>query len=1200
MNIKQIFKEDINRPINGVVQAGQIDEETIHTELREYVVTDEILNSLKEFYKNYEEVYNVPTKDVGVWISGFFGSGKSHFLKILSYLLDNKTIKGRAPFEYFESKIKDETLLAVMRDVGAKPSDALLFNVGSEASTNATRGSKESIIEIILRIFNEHVGYSTTLWVADFERQLERDGKYELFTNKIKALYDEEWETYRLKFRIRFGKIIDALTAIGYDEASADFLVRNTQKEFSISAKQLGQLIAAYCQSKGNDYRLVFLIDEVGQYIGMDNSLMLDLQNAVEEIGAATNGQAWIAITSQESITSVANIVDTTSFSKIQGRFKTRINLSSTNTDEVLKRRLLEKTETAVKTLEVIYEPNEQIIRNRLAFDDEQKRTQYHAAYRSTEEFVATYPFVPYQVELLQMVLEKIGVHGEGSSYASRGERSLLKSFQDAAIKHNDDSLGTLVTMAEFYPTIRQHLESTIVQTISRAEKRAANNEGLVEADVEILKVLYLIKGIAHIPATPNNIAALLLPRIDAERNELAIKESLNRLEGTLFIEKHADGTFSFLSDEEQEINSEIKNVDVNMTTIKENLVETFFAENYKKAKFTTSNGFVFDYNKRFDNYTKSNMKHPLTMQIITTDMTATEAAVQAIEGQMIIKLDHNLIAEAEEAIRLSEQTRRYVSAKRNASTTQAQHRIYDAKLANVDDYDVKAKELLTKACETATFYIQMQERTFRGNFEKQVNDAFEMLVQNTYKYLEYMDEPIPMKHVISEWKRMYEQGIQQDLLNATGNIRAYNEVLRYLEELIRNHQKPSLKEVLDKYSQVPYGWTEQDTIGILLALMHDSKVKLTITDELFSPANATEFYTKLNRTSDRDTIRVVPEVEVDPKVRKEFMSLYKELFGRLDGGDSYQEFANALKAAMEKHFLAPLQDITTYYQNNHSSSYPYPEYAKVISISNDVQRMLQIRDDEQLVQAFIDAEDDLLDAQEELEILTGFYLNKPIKRFDEAVQFLRSIESDLAQTESDDVKLLKKQLTDILVKPQPYKDIPLIPAIIEKLQQAIQDEVTAYKQMVAMQITQLEQTLQELQEFYSNNEAVSTVIAAKMPSFTQMQQQLLAAESIMLIKMKLSELRDVTAHIQQAAQEKEDELIHVTPPVTGELPPSSSDVPPPVVREKGTKIISSETLYRMLHKTEIQTQSELEDLLYELKQQLLKELKEHTLKFEK
>ncbi|WP_274307983.1 BREX system P-loop protein BrxC [Solibacillus daqui] len=1195
MIIKDIFKEDINRPINGVVQAGQMDQNTIYTELKEYVVTTEILDNIKEFYRNYQDVYKTPSKDIGIWISGFFGSGKSHFLKILSYLLDGKRINGIEPYEFFKDKVEDEDLLRIMKNIGEKPSDALLFNLGAESATKTNQVKKETIIEVVLRMFNEHLGYSTTLWIADFERQLAMDNNYGSFCLKIEEMYDEPWQKFRIKYRSRMGKMIRALEELGYDKVSADFLVRNIHSEFSISAKELGQLIAQYCGSKGSDYRLVFLIDEVGQYIGMDNNLMLDLQNVVEEIGAAANGQAWVAITSQESIKSVANVVDTTSFSKIQGRFKTRINLSSSNTDEVLKRRLLEKSGTGTKTLETMYEPNEQLIRNRLSFDKE--KTQYRSAYRSTDEFVAIYPFVPYQVELLQAVLEKIGIHGEGTSYASRGERSLLKSFQDAAIKHNYDELGTLVTMAEFYPTIRQHLESTIVQTITKAESRSINNEGLYAADVDILKVLYLIKGVDHIQATPNNIAALLLTRIDAEQNETAIKESLNRLEQTMFIEKHADGTYSFLSDEEQEINSEIRNVDINVSIIKANLAETFFSEMYDKAKFTNSKGFIFEYNKRFDNYSKSNMKYPLTMQVITGFMSTAEAALQSVEGQMVVYLNEDLVAEAEEAIRLSEQIRRYVSAKRNPSTTQAQHRIYDTKLASVDDYDRKAKELLAKACESAIFYIQMQERIFRGSFEKQVNDAFEMLVQNTYKYLEYIDEPIPMKNVTTEWKRLYEQGIQQDLLNTTGNIRAYNEVLRYLEELINLHQKPSLKEVLEKYSLVPYGWTEVDTIGILLALLHDSKLKFTITDELFSPAIAADFYTKLNRATDRDKIRVVPEIEVDPKVRRDFTGIYRKLFGRLDCGDSYQEFANALTIVMNKNFIEPLENIENRYKQAISSQYPYPEYSLVTSLKNEIIRLLQIRDPERLVRTFIEAEDDLDGSLKKLEGLISFYFKTPIERFDEAVQFLTKVQNDLAHTQSDEVKLLKKKLTDILVKSEPYKVIPLIPETIEKLQQAIEKEVVEQKQAVGKQIEQLEQKLSELQEYYSNNEAVSSLIAERMSRFTNAQQQLVVADSLIKIQMKLSELRDVTAQIQQAAKQKEDELLRVVVNPVDVTP--TGTIPPLVIREKGTKVISTQILRGMLVKTEIQTQSELDDLLAELKQQLLKELKDNTLKFD-
>jgi len=1194
MIIQDIFKKDIQRSINGVVQAGQIDDQTIQTELEEYVVTTEISDNLKAFYKNYEKTYIVPTKNVGVWVSGFFGSGKSHFLKILSYLLDGKAVGGKAPFEYFQDNTTDSALLDAMARIEAKSSDALLFNVGSEAGANAARGNKESIIEIILRIFNEHLGYSNTLWVADFERQLASDHKYDLFRSKIEEKNEEPWEAFRAKFRLRYAKIIAALCEVGYESDTADFLVKSAQKEFSISAVQLGELVAQYCQSKGSDYRLIFLIDEVGQYIGADNNLMLDLQNAVEEIGAATMGQAWVVVTSQEKITAVTNITNTKDFSKIQGRFDTRINLSSSNTDEVLKRRLLEKTDTASKTLETLYEPSEQLIRNRLSFDKD--RTQYRSGYRSTAEFVETYPFVPYQVELLQAVLEKIGIHGEGSSYASKGERSLLKAFQEAAIHNGQEPLGNLVTMAEFYPTIRHHLESSIVQTITKAETRAKNAEGLYDFDVAVLKVLYLIKGIEHIKATPNNIATLLLNRIDAEQNELGIKESLNRLEQTMFIEKHADGTYSFLSDEEQEINKEIRNVDVNPIRIKERLGDAFFTEMYPKAKYDYKKT-IFDYNKRFDNYAKTKMNYTLTMQVITGAMSSAEAALQAVEGQMVIYLNEELIAEAEEAIRLAEQIHRYVNLKRNPSTTQAQHRIYDAKMASIEEYGEKSVELLHKACETATFYIQMQERSFRGSFEKQVSDAFDLLIENTYKYLEYIDEPIVVKSAKEQWKHLAENGIGEDLLGLTGNKRAYNEVLHYLEELIRKHEKPSLKDFIDKYSLVPYGWSEYDTIGIVIALMQAGKVKLTVSDEPFNQVVTPQFYEKLTRVTEREKIRVTPEIEVDPKVRREFTSIYKDLFGRLDAGDSYQEFANTTMSTIDKQFIEQLNKMDERRNKSLSPEYSYPEGSKINTLKIELLRLTQIREPEQLVKSFIDAEDDLFEWQKAIEQLSGFYLKKPIERFDEAVIFLNQSQNDLRYTQSDQVNLLKKQMTDILTKAAPYRDIPLLPSLIEKLGQAIHDEVVEQKQGLASQIVQLEKKLEDIKDYYSNNDLVTALIQQRMPQFKVLQQEILESGSLVTIQLNLAELRNVTEAIQVAAKRKEEELYRQVQ----DNPPTADEPTKPafVVHEKGTKVISSRELKTMLTRTSIETQSDLDAVLTELRTQLIKELKDNILKIE-
>ncbi|MEH6954443.1 BREX system P-loop protein BrxC, partial [Neobacillus drentensis] len=582
MQVKEIFKKDIFRNINGVVQAGQLDHDTIKNELEEYVMTEEVTEYFQKFYENYTAVYKNPTKDIGVWLSGFFGSGKSHFLKILSYLLDGKEIEGRKPYVYFIEKTNNQKLLSMMQEVDGKDSDALLFNIDSMSSSGSA--NKERIVEVFLRVFNRHLGYSDTLWLADMERQLDEEGQYATFKEKIQSLFNTDWEEFRLKAVIRRKKIVQALVETGYDEETANSFFEISKNNFSMNSEQLSKLIANYCRNRGPEYRLVFLVDEVGQYIGTDVNLMLNLQTVVEDVGGATKGQAWIIVTSQEKIKAVANIHSTNDFSKIQGRFATRINLSSANTDEVIKRRILEKTEPAEKTLKMTYEPIEQLVRNRLSFD--QNSTQLRSGYRTAEEFAALYPFIPYQVDLLQKVFNKIRIHGEGGTSLAHGERSLLKAFQEAAKMNAAEQIGNLVTLAEFFPSIRNFLETSITRTISRAEDRARNNEGITTEDISVLKVLYLIKGIDEIKATSNNIATLLLETIHDDQNDTPIKESLNRLEQAMFIEKHADGTYSFLSDEEQEINKEIRSVEINQAKVKEQLGDLFFTKMYPKAKY--------------------------------------------------------------------------------------------------------------------------------------------------------------------------------------------------------------------------------------------------------------------------------------------------------------------------------------------------------------------------------------------------------------------------------------------------------------------------------------------------------------------------------------------------------------------------------------------------------------------------------------
>ncbi len=179
--IGELFAKDIHRNINGVIKVGQLSEEAVRQELEEYVITRELDRYLRQFYEAYEASLDTPTDKIGVWISGFFGSGKSHFLKILSYLLADKRAGGRSALEIFEEKIPDKMLHAAMVRSAHAPSDIIPFNIDSKADATS-KADKEAIVKVLMKVFNDHLGYfGSDLAIADFERTLDKRGRYEAF-----------------------------------------------------------------------------------------------------------------------------------------------------------------------------------------------------------------------------------------------------------------------------------------------------------------------------------------------------------------------------------------------------------------------------------------------------------------------------------------------------------------------------------------------------------------------------------------------------------------------------------------------------------------------------------------------------------------------------------------------------------------------------------------------------------------------------------------------------------------------------------------------------------------------------------------------------------------------------------------------------------------------------------------------------------
>lgn len=563
MQLRDMYKSDINRDINGVIKVAQDDEHSIVQELSEYVITKELRRHFNTFLNHYERSLEQPTDKIGVWISGFFGSGKSHFLKMLSYLLSNRTVGGKKAVAYFADKFDDPMMYAQLENCVKVPTETILFNIDSKSPLTK---DKTAILRIFAKVFYEHQGfYGNDLKIAKLEQFIAKSGKTEPFQKSFERINGGSWESSRNSFSFFEDDIVAAMCeALGMSETAARNWF-NGEEEIELSIEQLVSEIKEYVESKGKDNRLLFMIDEVGQYIGSDSDLMLNLQTIVEEIGTKCGGRVWVMVTSQEAIDSITKISGD-DFSKIQGRFNTRLSLSSSSVDEVIKKRILTKTEIAEQLLQQQYEKNHQVLKNLFTFS--------HAildlkGYAGEGEFVETYPFVPYQFRLMQNVLAEIRKHGNSGKHLSGGERSMLSGFQEAAQAIQNKDEYALVPFYLFYDTLHTFLDSSIRRVIDRCQDAADHHDGIEQYDVNILKLLYLVRYVDDIKANVDNISILMAEdiRTDKISTRLEIQQSLDRLVSQNYVSRTGD-TYTFLTDDEQDIAREIRNTPVDSAII--------------------------------------------------------------------------------------------------------------------------------------------------------------------------------------------------------------------------------------------------------------------------------------------------------------------------------------------------------------------------------------------------------------------------------------------------------------------------------------------------------------------------------------------------------------------------------------------------------------------------------------------------------
>ena len=877
MIIKDLFKKDIGRSIQGVVTIGNEDEEQKWQELEEYVCTDEIVKSFRTFFRRYRESITVPTEKIGVWITGFFGSGKSHFLKILGYILENEEVAGWEAAKYFDEKIKDEMVKADIKASAKAKNKVVLFNIDSKAKSDS-KMKTQAIMDIMLRAFNESVGYcGTSPWVADMERALDNEGKLEAFSSKFEEISGKNWKETRAKALLNRDYIIKALVAVrNMSEESAKQFIDDQTRNFTNTTEEFAKIVNDYCKKNGT--RVIFLMDEVGQFIGDNTQLMLNLQTCVEDLGKYCRGQAWVIVTSQQELKAM---IDSTKdkqqdFSKIQGRFDTRLLLSGANADEVIKKRILEKKDTAKTPLGSLYDANSSKLSNLILFPG--KPTW--SGYKDVDEFRDVYPFVSYQFELLQKVFEAIREHGmsEGK-HLSQNERSLLSAFQDSAKAFADCNAGILVPFDSFYSTIEQFIDYDIKTVFSNAERRTS----LDQFAIRVLRVLFMLKHVKEMPATIDRLATLMVENLSEDKAALKtrILEALQRLEEETLIQKNGE-EYDFLTNAEQDVNKQINNSAYNEGEVQRTIFDIIYDKVLENNKYRYEGRYDFVLNRYVDSEIKGAFNQDgITIKVFTQFSglrSSAEFGAESLRSNAII-VDLTEGAYIDELIRANKIAtfKRNNSASMSASLTE----IMSKKSAELSDRIKRAEDIIRAALRTAKIYLAGSELDIKQKDGKdRLQDALKEMVKQDYFKLGLVQYFYPDQRSIQTM--LYDSNISLTPwdINTDTNYSAYEEIIEKIKNDSQLSKKVTVKNLIDYFSKKPFGWRDIDIQGMIGCLWKNKVIQIFIHENVVDDKN-TSFKNDLVHKANTDTmvVRIQEKISDDVlyAVKRIMSNVYSE-----------------------------------------------------------------------------------------------------------------------------------------------------------------------------------------------------------------------------------------------------------------------------------------------------------------------------------
>lgn len=536
--IAQLFAREIDRRIEEVIKVDDSDEGRVREELAEYVVTPSLEKQQASILDAYMEAYRKPHEGTAVWISGFFGSGKSSFAKMLGVSIQDRQLQGDGAAGLLIKQLHDKKTEVLLRQVVEHvPTEAVIFDVSTD---RGIRQGNQSITEIMYRLFLQNLGYARELDLAELEITLEGDDRLEVFRDKYLELYGQAWDHEKGKPAIAINRASAVMHALEPQTFNAqDSWLKGAKGRGDITPNLLADRCLELMKRRRPTKRnLLFVVDEVGQFVARDPGKLEDLRAVVERLGQRGLGRIWVMVTSQEALSELVSGLDSTRIElpKVKDRFPLQVHLEPSDIAQVTSQRVLAKNAAAETRLRKLFEDN----RARL-----ESHTRIHAPNLAlppltADGFMSLYPLLPYQVDMIISVVSGLRTQGGASKHVGGANRTIIKLAQQLLIHPEVDlqnqAIGTLATLDRIYDLVSGNISSEVRQKI---EGIGAGTHPLARA---VAKAVCLLQFERRVPRTAENIAATLHPSVEADSQLVEVKAALDALVAAQAVRLGEDG----------------------------------------------------------------------------------------------------------------------------------------------------------------------------------------------------------------------------------------------------------------------------------------------------------------------------------------------------------------------------------------------------------------------------------------------------------------------------------------------------------------------------------------------------------------------------------------------------------------------------------------------------------------------------------